>query len=107
MGMSSFANANNWYSERDDFQHTGASFVIGAASEVYFDNLLYSNATCMAVGVAKEVRDEIAYNGFSRSDIGYDLVGCVTGTVLSRFVMRGLSLSASSDRLSLNYQLEF
>ncbi|MFC3023714.1 hypothetical protein ACFODT_07745 [Vibrio zhugei] len=99
--------ANNWYSERDDAQHTGASFVIGAASEVYFNNLLYSNASCMAVGVAKEVRDEISYGGFSNSDLGYDLVGCVSGTLLSRFVMHGLSISANDNRFSLNYQLSF
>lgn len=107
LALAPAANANNWYSQRDDIQHTGASFIIGAGSEIYFDNLLLSNATCMTVGLAKEVRDEIAYNGFSESDLGYDLVGCVTGTVLSRFVMHGLSFSASGNAFSLNYSARF
>ncbi|MBF9003183.1 MULTISPECIES: hypothetical protein [Vibrio] len=105
--FSTIANANDWYSQNDDKQHTGASFVIGAASEVYFDNLIYSNATCMTVGLAKEVRDQIAYHGFSKSDLGYDAVGCITGTLLSRFVMRGLSLSASGNSFALNYTAKF
>ncbi|CAH9017303.1 conserved hypothetical protein [Vibrio phage 150E35-1] len=65
--------------ERDKVLHVSASVLIGATSEIYFEDAYKSTALCMGVGLAKELYDEYDYGGFDTQDLVADAIGCAIG----------------------------
>lgn len=81
--------------------------IIGSVAEAKMNNLALSTASCMAVGLAKEIKDEVSYGGFSTSDLGYDALGCVTGVVMTRYLVKGLYIKPSNGGAMLGYKRSF
>ena len=65
--------------ERDKKLHFGFSAAIGAVAQGYTENVYYSTAICMGVGVSKELHDEYSYGGFDTKDLVADAIGCAVG----------------------------
>ena len=64
---------------KDKKLHFGFSAAIGAVAQGYTENVYYSGAICMGVGVAKEAYDEYSYGGWSWGDLLADGIGCGLG----------------------------
>jgi len=95
-------------SEPDKQLHVKAS--IGAASFFYMINT-YSGrshwetaAECMAVGIGKEIYDEISYGGFDTRDLAADAVGCAIGVLLADSAWK---IAASSTEVGISYEWKF
>lgn len=98
----------------DNVLHLGASTLIGGVSQYYFKNWKYSMATCVSVGLAKEVYDEVNNSGFSKRDLAIDGIGCTLGVLASSLIwpndkdsQNKLSFSVTHNEPSLYYQYSF
>jgi len=89
--------------EKDKQMHIGASAAIGVTSQYYFDSYAKSALTCMSVGVAKELYDEVDYGGFSKEDLLADAVGCAIGIS----GMKIIQVYQDNDALGLGVNFEF
>lgn len=94
--------------------HLGASTLIGGASQYYFQNWKYSMATCVSVGLAKEVYDEVDNSGFSKKDLAFDGIGCTLGVLATSLIwpndkdsQNKLSFSMTNNEPSLYYKYSF
>lgn len=99
---------------KDNALHLGASTLIGGASQYYFQNWKYSMATCVSVGLAKEVYDEVDNNNFSKKDLALDGIGCTLGVLASSLIwpndkdsQNKLSFSMADNEPALYYQYSF
>ena len=98
----------------DNALHLGASTLIGGASQYYFQNWKYSMATCVSVGLAKEVYDEADNRNFSKKDLALDGIGCTLGVLASSLIwpndkdsQNKLSFSMADNEPILYYQYAF
>lgn len=98
----------------DNALHLGASTLIGGASQYYFQNWKYSMATCVSVGLAKEIYDEADNSNFSKKDLALDGIGCTLGVLASSLIwpndkdsQNKLSFSMADNEPILYYQYAF
>lgn len=98
----------------DNTLHLGASTLIGGASQYYFQNWKYSMATCVSVGLAKEIYDEADNSNFSKKDLALDGIGCTLGVLASSLIwpndkdsQNKLSFSMADNEPILYYQYAF
>lgn len=91
------------YIESDKKQHLAVSYGVGLVSTYYFDDPLYGFSSCFAVGLAKEIYDEIDYEGFDGKDLAYDALGCALGTL----TIEGLQFAFTEDSASISYNYRF
>ena len=98
----------------DNALHLGASTLIGGASQYYFQNWKYSMATCVSVGLAKEIYDEADSRNFSKKDLALDGIGCTLGVLASSLIwpndkdsQNKLSFSMADNEPILYYQYAF
>lgn len=86
--------------EEDKVKHFAISSAIGASMQLYTENWKTSMATCVGVGLAKELYD----NGFSEKDLVADLVGCSVGVLLGD---TALKVWSQDDSIGIQYNLRF
>lgn len=86
--------------EEDKVKHFAVSGAIGASMQLYTENWKTSMATCVGVGLAKELYD----NGFSEKDLVADLVGCSVGVLLGD---TALKVWSQDDSIGIQYNLRF
>ncbi|MGI2025757.1 hypothetical protein [Endozoicomonas acroporae] len=92
----------NCYGLQDDkLAHTAFSAAISSGWYEITESKTSALAVCMAVGVAKEVADEIRYGGFSNPDLLADGLGCLIG------VYSPVPVFISDDRFQIEYTLKF
>ncbi|BAV80936.1 hypothetical protein [Vibrio phage RYC] len=89
--------------EEDKQKHIAVSTVISSGVQYTYDDWKLSMASCMAVGLGKELYDEYDYGGFDEKDLVADLAGCTLGT----FVTKGLTSWYEDGTLYLNYEMKF
>ena len=89
--------------DKDKQLHFGVSTAIGAGAQVYHDNVLKSGLSCMGVGVAKEVIDEIDYGGFDEKDLIADAIGCAVGISGVKFIQ----IYQDGDAVGLGVNLKY
>jgi uncharacterized protein YfiM (DUF2279 family) len=89
--------------EEDKLKHFSVSYGIGVGTSLIFDDWKTSLVACSAVGLGKEIYDEIDYNGFSKEDLAYDILGCSLGVL----TVEGLSFSLKKDYYAIQYQYKF
>lgn len=70
--------------EKDKQMHIAASTAISSLTYVATENWKISFGACMAVGVAKEVMDEVRYGGFDTEDIAANAIGCIVGIPIGK-----------------------
>ncbi|ARN69949.1 MULTISPECIES: hypothetical protein [Vibrio] len=99
------SNALSANVDDDKILHFGASTAIGFASQSFFEDKDSGFYTCAAVGVAKELYDEVDYGGFDTNDMVMNLVGCAVGTVIGDELgfKIGMSKIGDANMLSINY----
>lgn len=97
--------ATNCFAEiRDDHKkHLGVSYGLGIVSTYYFEKPLYGFSSCLAVGLGKEIYDEIDYNGFDGEDLAYDALGCALGTL----TVKGLEFAITKNSATISYNYSF
>lgn len=82
--LSGLAHADDWTGD-DKNKHFAGSALMGVAASVAFKDsdhpVLYPMAAVLAVGLAKEIRDEVAPagSGFSYKDLAADALGAALG----------------------------
>ena len=81
--------------EEDKQKHFVVSYVIGVGTNFVFEDWKTSLVACSAVGLGKEIYDEIDYNGFSEEDLAYDILGCSLGIL----TVEGLNFSLQKRSL--------
>lgn len=64
--------------EEDKVKHFAVSGAIGASMQLYTEDWKTSMATCVGVGLAKELYDNV----FSEKDLVADVLGCSVGVLL-------------------------
>lgn len=90
--LSGLAHADEWTGE-DKKQHFAGSALMGVAASVAFKDsehpVLYPMAAVLAVGLAKEIRDEVATagSGFSYKDLAADALGAALGVSVGNGVI--------------------
>jgi putative lipoprotein len=90
--LSGLAHADEWTGE-DKKQHFSGSALMGVAASVAFKDsehpVLYPMAAVLAVGITKEIRDEVATSGsgFSYKDLAADALGAALGVSLGNGVV--------------------
>ncbi|MFS1428063.1 hypothetical protein LMH73_013115 [Vibrio splendidus] len=92
----------------DRILHTGASMIVGSGMMVATNDRLTSYSMCAAVGIAKELYDEMDYGGASAKDLFFDALGCVIG-VEGSVMLFGVDVkpTASSDGVGVNLNYSF
>lgn len=70
----------------DKLYHLGVSTVIGFSANYVMEDWRYALGACTAVGLAKEVYDQLDYGGASIGDLAYDVVGCAIGVSTSEYL---------------------
>lgn len=94
--------------EYDKRMHIAASATIAASLYVVVERKnkshWYTFGGCMAVGVAKEVYDELDYGGFSGGDLAADAVGCLAGIL---FVDTGWKFVTKSKSAGIKFSFRF
>lgn len=92
----------------DRFLHAGASTLIGSGMVAATQNKKLSYTVCAIAGGAKELIDEIDYNGASMKDLIFDAFGCILGIELtSSYMGMKLAPSMSSDNIGVNMTYSF
>lgn len=104
LGIAALASFGCGAIENDKILHAGVSTAIGAASYAYTEDYTTSMISCVAVGLAKEVYDEVDYGGFDEKDLMYDALGCATGIILMDY---GLSIKYDTSDVFLVYNMNF
>tara|TARA_Y100001960_G_scaffold334183_1_gene446592 strand:+ start:4810 stop:5157 length:348 start_codon:yes stop_codon:yes gene_type:complete len=89
--------------EKDKQKHFAVSYSVGVGTSLIFDDWKTSLVACSAVGLGKEIYDEIDYHGFSKEDLAYDILGCSLGVL----TVEGLSFSLKKDYYAIQYQYKF
>lgn len=89
--------------EDDKKDHLIVSYAIGLGSTYYFDDPIIGFSSCLAVGLGKEIYDQIDYNGFDEKDLAYDAIGCFLGTL----TVEGLKFSFDKNNAFVSYQYNF
>lgn len=89
--------------EIDKKKHLAVSYGLGLATTYYFKDPVYGFSSCLAVGLAKEIYDEIDYNGFDEKDLAYDALGCALGTL----TMKGLEFTFTHNSAAISYNYHF
>ena len=98
-----YFSTNSFAMEKDKLMHFSVSTSIGLFSELAIDDPLKSIALCSSVGLAKEVYDQIDYNGFSKKDLLYDALGCGLGV----FTGNRLKFHFSNKDFLVSYNYDF
>lgn len=86
--------------EEDKVKHFAVSGAIGASMQLYTEDWKTSMATCVGVGLAKELYDNV----FSEKDLLADLVGCSVGVLLGD---TALKVWSQDDSIGIQYNLRF
>lgn len=84
LSTSAMASADDWTGDDKNKHFAGSAAMALAATVVFKDSehpVLYPFAAALAVGLAKEIRDEVATNGsgFSYKDLAADALGAALG----------------------------
>lgn len=90
--------------EEDKVKHFAVSGAIGASMQLYTEDWRTSMATCVGVGLAKELYDQYDYNGFSEKDLVADVLGCSVGVLLGD---TALKVWSQDDSIGIQYNLRF
>ena len=90
--------------EYDKKLHFVGSVIIGSVTQVAVEDWRVSAATCMAIGIAKEVYDEYSYGGFDTKDLLFDAAGCALGVLTGNAL---LSVWHKEDTVGISYHWEF
>ncbi len=86
----------------DKTLHLQTSIVLGYAGETilhkysqfsHSEKIFYATGIAFAMGVGKEIYDEVDYDGFSSKDLVPDLLGSLTGVILSNYLNKKYFLS--------------
>ena len=101
--------------DNDNNLHVGVSMLIGGVGQYYLQNWKYSMATCLSIGLAKEINDEIdENNAFDKKDLALDGIGCTLGVLATSYFWPNdsdspnkLSFSMKDTETSLQYQYLF
>lgn len=93
--------------DEDKMKHLATSTVIGFTANGIFQTYEAALASCIAIGVAKEVYDQIDYRGFSGSDLAADALGCGIGVVSSEFLGFQLGYKEFGDAKMFTFNLKF
>lgn len=95
--------------EKDKVLHFGVSFGAGKIlNQRVFDDYRYSLATCFALGVGKELYDEIDYGGFDEKDLLADALGCGFGVwVDEAFFQDHVSFDFDHKGFNLDFEYKF
>lgn len=104
-----FTPISNANIEKDKILHFGVSFGAGKVlNQRVFDDYRYSLATCFAIGLGKEIYDEIDYNGFDEKDLLADALGCGLGVWLDEaFFQDNLSFDVNHQGFNLAFEYKF
>lgn len=89
--------------DKDKQLHFGVSAVIGAGSQLYFEDTTKSALACMGVGVAKELIDEHDYGGFDEKGLIADTIGCAVGISGVKFIQ----IYQDGDAVGLGVNLKY
>jgi uncharacterized protein YfiM (DUF2279 family) len=89
--------------EYDKKLHAGVSAVIGSVSQVVTKDTLKSSTICMSLGVAKELYDEVKYEGFDEKDLLADTIGCAVGIL----GVKSVQLYKEDGSLGLRLNVKF
>ena len=90
--LSGLAHADEWTGD-DKNKHFVGSAALGVVASVAFKDsdhpVLYPMAAVLAVGLAKEIRDEVAPagSGFSYKDLAADALGAALGVAVGNGVI--------------------
>lgn len=102
----------------DKILHLQTSLVLGYAGETLLhrysqfsdsEKIILATGVAFAAGVGKEFYDEMDYEGFSSKDLVPDLVGSITGVLLSHYLNKNYFLSVGykdkekKSNLSMSY----
>ncbi|HHJ3076532.1 TPA: hypothetical protein ACPVZG_000322 [Vibrio parahaemolyticus] len=93
--------------DEDKVKHLATSSVIGFTANGIFQDYETALASCVAIGVAKEVYDQIDYRGFSGSDLAADALGCGIGVISSEFLGFQLGYKELGDAKMVTFNLKF
>ena len=96
----------------DDFLHIGVSALVGGVGQYYLQDWRYSMATCLSIGVAKELYDKVDNKDFGKRDFALDAAGCALGVLATSYFWPSdspnkLSFSMRDDETSLQYNYLF
>lgn len=95
----------------DKIKHVSVSAAITVSAYQVFEGTdnpwLYAQASCLAVGVAKEIYDEIDYGGFDMDDLAADAVGSLAGSLLCLQFDGGAKLDYDPTRNRIQFQYPF
>ncbi len=78
----------------DKTWHMQTSMMLTYTGQVFFDqfsdvshseSVIYATGISLAIGLGKELYDEQDYGGFSSKDLAADLVGALSGALLSDY----------------------
>ncbi|MCY9861313.1 hypothetical protein OTK49_02130 [Vibrio coralliirubri] len=93
--------------DNDKIMHLTASSAIGFAANGYFDNHQDALVTCLSVGLAKEIYDEIDYGGFSGQDLVADAIGCGLGVVSAEYLGFRLGFERNEGASMITFNVDF
>lgn len=96
-------NATAAHMQDDKAKHMTGSAVIGGLAQYAFDDTTAAMATCMGVGLGKELYDQYDYGGFDAKDLVADGLGCAIGIA----GVKAITISIEDDVTSINYQIKF
>ena len=86
--------------DRDKQLHLGASTMLGSASYIVFkDDTTKALASCLSIGLAKELYDEYDYGGFDSKDMVANAIGCGIGYSVSH----GIDVLFFDNTIHLHY----
>jgi len=95
----------------DKIKHASVSAAITVSARQVFDDTdspwLYAHASCLAVGVAKEIYDEIDYGGFDMEDLAADAAGSLAGSLLGMQFESGMKLDYDPARNRIRFRYPF
>ncbi|KDM91037.1 hypothetical protein EA58_14915 [Photobacterium galatheae] len=93
--------------ENDKLKHLTTSGVIGFTANEIFQNYEKALASCLFMGTAKEIYDEIDYRGFSGSDLAADVLGCGIGVMSSEFLGLNFGYDEVGDIKMFTFNIDF
>ena len=93
--------------EEDKAKHLAVSAGLGFAANTVFDSHEVALASCMGVGLAKELYDEYSYGGFDGRDFVMDSLGCALGVVSSECIGLKIGVGKQNDAHMVTLQYDF
>ncbi|MDC5812481.1 hypothetical protein OPW07_22400 [Vibrio europaeus] len=64
---------------KDKLYHLSGSALLGFGTNYVLKDWRHAFGTCVTIGLAKEIYDEVDYGGGSTADMAYNIIGCGIG----------------------------